>query len=84
MLAAKSSCKERWTQVLTEAARIPIKHLCTLEAAISEAQTDEMERNRVVLVLPSALHATYSATQRRAILTIRDFIELIASMQQAS
>lgn len=82
MLAAKSSCKERWTQVLTEAARIPTKHLCTLEAAISEAQTEEMQRHGVVLVLPSALHATYSATQRSNLLTLQNSIELVREKQR--
>lgn len=84
MLAAKSSCKERWTQVLTEAERIPTKHLCTLEAAISEAQTEEMQRKQVILVLPSALHATYSPAQRTSIITIRDFIDYVASLQRGS
>jgi hypothetical protein len=75
MLAAKSSCKERWTQVLTEADRIPVKHLCTLETAISEAQTEEMARQGIVLVLPAALHATYSPRQRARLMTVQAFLE---------
>ena len=43
MLGVKSSCKDRWRQVLAEADRIKRKHLLTLEAAISKNQTDEME-----------------------------------------
>ncbi|MGJ3230922.1 MAG: type II restriction endonuclease [Oceanicaulis sp.] len=31
LLGAKSSCKDRWRQVLSEAARIPEKHLITLQ-----------------------------------------------------
>ena len=81
MLAAKSSCKERWPQILTEADRIEVKHLCTLEAAISEAQTQEMQRKGVVLVLPSALHATYTASQRRNLMTLRGFIEQVRAEQ---
>ena len=81
MLAAKSSCKERWPQVLPEADRIPVKHLCTLEPAISEAQTDEMHRKGVVLVLPSALHATYTASQRRNLMTLAGFIEIVKAKQ---
>jgi hypothetical protein len=82
MLAAKSSCKDRWSQILPEAERIPVKHLCTLEAAISEAQTEEMSRQRVVLVVPAALHATYSASQRASLLTLQQFIEQIGALQQ--
>jgi len=81
MLAVKSSCKERWTQVLTEAARIPVKHLCTLEPAISEAQTDEMARQQVVLVMPAALHETFSPRQKRALITLADFIEMVRARQ---
>ena len=39
MLGAKSTCKDRWRQVLGEAAKIPRKHLLTLEPGISEPQT---------------------------------------------
>ncbi|WP_210211312.1 type II restriction endonuclease [Mesorhizobium sp. M2A.F.Ca.ET.043.05.1.1] len=43
MLESKSTLKDRWRQVLPEAARIPSKHLLTLEPAISENQTDQMK-----------------------------------------
>lgn len=42
MLGVKSTCKDRWRQVLSEAARIERKHLFTLEPGISENQTTEM------------------------------------------
>ena len=51
MLGAKSTLKERWRQVLSEAARIKRKHLLTLEPGISEAQTTEMEAKSLQLVL---------------------------------
>ena len=44
MLGAKSTCKDRWRQVLDEAAKIPRKHLLTLEPGISEPRTIQMER----------------------------------------
>ena len=59
MLGAKSTCKDRWRQVLSEAQRIPNKHLLTLEPGISENQTDEMQAKRLQLILPAQLHATY-------------------------
>lgn len=43
MLGVKSTCKDRWRQVLSEADRIEHKHLLTLESAISENQTNEMK-----------------------------------------
>ena len=45
----KSTCKDRWRQVLTEADRIEKKYLFTLEAAISNNQTDEMQAKNVQL-----------------------------------
>ena len=47
MLGVKSSCKDRWRQVLSEADRIEKKHLLTLESAISENQTNEIGRAHV-------------------------------------
>jgi hypothetical protein len=75
MLGVKSTSKDRWRQVLTEADRIPEKHLCTLEAGISTKQTDEMKRQRLTLVIPNSLHETYTDDQREALLNIAAFIE---------
>lgn len=81
MLAAKSTCKDRWRQVLTEADRITVKHLATLEPGISEAQTDEMKLKSVTLVVPKNLLPTYTANQRDRILSINEFIELVNHVQ---
>lgn len=44
-LAAKTTCKDRWRQVLNEADRLRDnpKYLCTLQQGISEAHMDEMQ-----------------------------------------
>jgi len=81
MLGVKSSCKERWRQILTEAKRVTDKHLCTLEQAISIDQTDEMAQQRVTLVLPSQFHGTYKPQQREGILSISEFIEFVKAKQ---
>ena len=81
MLGVKSSCKDRWRQVLTEADRITRKHLLTLEAAISENQTDEMQTKNLQLVLPEQLHDTYSETQRLWLLSVTQFTELVRQKQ---
>lgn len=56
MLGVKTTCKDRWRQVLTEADRIPEKHLLTLEAPISAAQLAEMGERSLTLVIPAPLH----------------------------
>ena len=77
MLGVKSTCKDRWRQVLSEADRIPIKHLLTLEGAISTNQTDEMKAKNLQLVVPFALHQSYVGTQRPWLYKVADFIHKV-------
>lgn len=81
MLASKSTCKDRWRQILNEAARIPDKHLLTLEPSISENQTNEMKAERVQLVLPRGLHATYNPAQQSWLMDVAAFTELALDRQ---
>lgn len=77
MLGVKSTCKDRWRQVLTEAYRIPDKHLLTLEPGISEFQTDEMRSCRLRLVLPKSLHQTFTPRQQRWLMSLGEFVALM-------
>lgn len=81
MLGVKSTCKDRWRQVLSEAIRIPNKHLLTLEPGISQSQTNEMEANNLQLVLPRGLHATYSENQQNRLWDLDTFIESVKSKE---
>jgi hypothetical protein len=81
MLGVKSTCKDRWRQVLSEADRIPAKHLLTLETAISAAQTDEMRARSLQLVVPRSLHATFSPAQQEWLSDLTTFTELVRSRQ---
>lgn len=77
MLAAKSTCKDRWRQVLPEASKIWPKHLITLEPAISAAQLDQMRAERLQLVVPLRLHETYERKQAEWLMTTVDFVGLV-------
>jgi len=81
MLGVKSSCKDRWRQVLAEADRIERKHLLTLEAAISKSQTDEMQSKHLQLVLPRELHNTYSDEQQNWLMDVTGFTEFVIERQ---
>jgi hypothetical protein len=81
MLGVKSTCKDRWRQVLAEAKRIEHKHLLTLETAISAHQTDEMKNQKLHLVVPASLHRTYSAVQRQWLLTAAEFTRIVRDKQ---
>lgn len=76
MLGAKTTCKDRWRQVLTEAAKIPNKHLFTLETAISQNQLQEMHGSSLVLVSTPAVLATYQALPGMTI-CLNDFIKIV-------
>jgi hypothetical protein len=82
MLGVKSTCKDRWRQVLSEAARINGKHLLTLEPGISENQTTEMQSNSLQLVVPSGLHATYRPDQQTWLFNVADFLEMVRVRQE--
>ena len=82
MLGVKSSCKERWRQVLAEADRIPNKHLLTLEPGISENQTTQMDYNNLKLVIPEPLHQTFTVTQQGWLMTLENFIDYIQAKQK--
>ena len=79
MLGAKSTCKERWRQVLAEAARIQHKHLLTLESGISVNQTNEMMSNNLQLVVPNPIHESYQAEQRDWLMNVEQFIGMVAA-----
>lgn len=81
VLGAKSTCKDRWRQVLSEAARVKRKHLLTLETAISSTQTDEMIANDLQLVLPRSLHETYTLAQRGWLLDVSGLTSLVLDRQ---
>lgn len=74
MLAAKTTCKDRWRQVINEADRIGLKHLLTLQEGVSEGQFNEMRGAGVQLVVPRALHESYPKSIRPHLITLESFI----------
>lgn len=73
-LGAKTTCKDRWRQVLNEAVRIPHKHLFTLQQGISSNQLQEMKDENLTLVVPEKHLSTFPAEHREDILTLKSFI----------
>jgi hypothetical protein len=83
MLAAKTTCKDRWRQVINEAGRIETKHLLTLQEGISENQFREMTEAKVRLVVPAPLVASYPASVQPHLQTLESFIGDIRLLQAA-
>jgi type II restriction enzyme len=84
MLGAKTCCKDRWRQIVTEADRIRPKHLFTLQEGISSHQLQEMEDNGIVLVVPSKLKSNYPSKWHNKILNLSSFIKLRKDQESLS
>jgi hypothetical protein len=84
MLGVKSTCKDRWRQVLSEADRIGTKHVLTLESAISTNQTDEMQQRLVQLVVPQKIIGTFKPEQQKWLFSVTDFMKLVKTRQNSN
>lgn len=74
MLAVKTTCKDRWRQIINEADRIARKHLLTLQEGVSESQFREMTDAQVQLVVPKPLIESYPKAVQPHLQTLESFI----------
>ncbi len=83
ILAAKTTCKDRWRQVLNEADRLRdgYKYLCTMQQGISSTQMDEMLAEKVILVVPKAYIKAYPPDKQERIWTIGNFVSYVKEME---
>lgn len=80
VLGLKTTCKDRWRQVLNEGNRIKSKHLLTLQNGISEAQLNQMATASVSLIVPAATHKYYPKSKIGNLLTVERFIEKVRAI----
>ncbi len=82
-LAAKTTCKDRWRQILNEANRLrdENKYLCTMQQGISAAQMDEMQAEKVILVVPKPYIVAYPKDRRDRIWTLGKFVSYVKEME---
>lgn len=82
-LAVKTTCKDRWRQVITEADRLKDspKYLLTLQQGISKNQLREMESENVQLVVPKEYIASYPPEYKSKIMRVSDFVKLVHERQ---
>ena len=83
-LAAKTTCKDRWRQIINEADRLRKcpKFLCTLQQGISPSQMDEMQEENVILVVPKPYISFYPNDRQNRIWTISKFINYIKEIEK--
>ncbi|TAK19196.1 MAG: type II restriction endonuclease, partial [Acidobacteria bacterium] len=80
VIGVKTTCKDRWRQIVNEGPLVKRKYLLTTQQGISEPQLAEMARSNVTLVVPQGLHSYYPPSARKGILTVDRFF---AQMQNA-
>lgn len=81
VLASKTTCKDRWRQILNEADRVKIKFLFTLQQGISKNQLEEMYKYDVCLVVPKPYLTCFPAEFRHKILTLDTFVKHVKDTQ---
>lgn len=81
MLGVKTTCKDRWRQVITEADRITNKHLFTLQQGISKNQLKEMEDSNLTLVVPQNYVSSFPTEYQNKIYTLSKFILYVKDKQ---
>lgn len=80
-LASKTTCKDRWRQILNEADRIRDKHLFTLQQGISRNQLSEMYNAGVRLVVPKPYISYFPEDFRDRILSLNRFVSYVSCTQ---
>ena len=74
MLAVRTTARDRWRQVVTEADRVETKHLLTVQRGVSENQFREMVGAGVKLVVPAPLVHQYPRSIQPHLQTLESFI----------
>ena len=82
VLGVKTTCKDRWRQVLTEADRVDVKYLFTMQQGISKYQLKEMQDSRVVLVAPSKYISSFPSEFQGWIKDLSGFIHIVHDVQE--
>ena len=77
ILGVKTTCKDRWRQVLNEGTRVTDKHILTLQPGISVNQLTEMHSANVQLVVPHKTQKVFPEGHPMTILTLEDFISSV-------
>lgn len=81
VLASKTTCKDRWRQILNEADRIKTKHLFTLQQGISKNQLEEMRQYNVQLVVPKDYLSSFPKKYQQDIMILEQFVARVNSTQ---
>lgn len=77
VVGVKTTCKDRWRQVLNEGRKVPRKHILTMQQGISTNQLREMGTANITLVVPQRLHRDYPPDRPVTMQNVSEFIETV-------
>ncbi|HZH30442.1 MAG TPA: type II restriction endonuclease [Pyrinomonadaceae bacterium] len=77
VVGVKTTCKDRWRQVLNEGKRVPDKYILTIQQGISTNQLNEMHAANVTLIVPQRLHKDYPKKRDVTLLNLEQFITTV-------
>lgn len=77
MVGVKTTCKDRWRQVLNEAKRIKEKYILTIQQGISKKQLNDMKEDGVQLIVPKDFHKQYPPNSHMRLLEVEQFVDLV-------
>lgn len=83
VLGAKTTCKDRWRQVLSEADRVDTKYLFTLQQGVSKNQLKEMQDSRLTLVVPHQYISSFPIEYQSTISDLTGFIQMVRKKQES-
>jgi ketosteroid isomerase-like protein len=75
IVGVKTTCKDRWRQVLNEGKRVAHKFIFTTQPGISSNQLNEMHASDVTLVVPRRLHSEYPTQHEIELLNLAEFVD---------
>ncbi len=77
IVGVKTTCRDRWRQVLNEGKRVREKHILTIQPGISTSQLNEMHEAKVTLIVPQRLHNKYPEQRNITLLTVEEFVKRV-------
>lgn len=77
VLGAKTTCKDRWRQVLSEADRVEEKYLFTLQQGISLSQSDA----KLTLIVPKPYIQSFPKAYQNQLKDLSEFIGIVKRRQ---
>ena len=83
VLGAKTTCKDRWRQVLSEANKVETKYLFTLQQGVSKNQLKEMQDSKLTLVVPHQYITSFPIEYQSTISDLTGFIQMVKEKQES-